>query len=505
MTATVPQGGAPAPAPAAVAGAPEPTTTGPVPAKNGAAKPARPGLILAALVLAMLAFTVVQTSVVPILPTLAGAYHLTTATVAWVMTANLLAAAVLTPLLGRMGDLYGRKWVLVLSVTGLVAGSLLAFSAHSWTLLLVARVLQGLGGGILPLAIAVIRDELPREKVTGAVSLVSASLGVGSGLAMVATGWIMQHWTYQDVFLMGLVLGAVALGAVLLAIRHDPVADRRGGMDPVGTTLLGLWLSALLLALSEGEAWGWGSASVVALFVGAAAIGLAWVLVELRAAHPLVDVRVLAKPAVAVPNVAGFCVGFVMYASFTMLADFTQTPAFVGYGFGASILHCGILLLPSAIGSFLGAPIGARLIRLSGPKPPMALGGLLAGAALVFLGLQHGSQGDVYAASGVMGLGIGLAYSAMPAYINGAVPPEQAGIANSVNAVLRTVGGAVGTAVAGVILSSKTINAALLAHTPLAGLSLPAGDAYRTAFIVCGVVGLGAAVVPFLVRAKRIG
>ncbi|HTJ71156.1 MAG TPA: MFS transporter [Actinospica sp.] len=464
---------------------------------------AKPGLILTALVLAMLAFTVVQTSVVPILPTLASAYHLTTATVAWVMTANLLAAAVLTPLLGRMGDLYGRKWVLVLSVGGLVLGSALAYSVHSWTILLVARVLQGFGGGILPLAIAVIRDELPREKVTGAVSLVSASLGVGSGLAMVATGWLMQHWSYQKVFLMGLILGLVALAAVLAAIKHDPVEDRTGSMDPLGTTLLGVWLSALLLALSEGETWGWGSASVIGLFVGAAAVLLLWVFVELRTKHPLVDVRVLAKPAVAVPNISGFCVGFVMYASFTMLADFTQTPGLVGYGFGATILHSGILLLPSAIGSFLGAPIGARMIQSTGPKLPMALGGLLAGAALLFLGFQHGSQGDVYAASGVMGLGIGLAYAAMPAYINGAVPPEQAGIANSVNAVLRTVGGAVGTAVAGVILSSKTINAALLAHTPLAGMSLPTADAYKLAFIVCGILGLAAAVVPFLVRTKK--
>jgi MFS family permease len=464
---------------------------------------AKPGLILTALVLAMLAFTVVQTSVVPILPTLASAYHLTTATVAWVMTANLLAAAVLTPLLGRMGDLYGRKWVLVLSVGGLVLGSALAFSVHSWTVLLVARVLQGLGGGILPLAIAVIRDELPREKVTGAVSLVSASLGVGSGLAMVATGWLMQHWTYQTVFLMGLILGAVALVAVLAAIKHDPVEDRNGGMDPLGTTLLGVWLSALLLALSEGETWGWGSASVIGLFTGAALGLLLWVFVELRTKHPLVDVRVLARPAVAVPNVSGFCVGFVMYASFTMLADFTQTPSVVGYGFGASILHSGILLLPSAVGSFLGAPIGARLIKAFGPKAPMALGGLLAGVAMLYLGLEHGTQSDVYAAAGVMGLGIGLAYAAMPAYINGAVPREQAGIANSVNAVLRTVGGAVGTAVAGVILSSKTISQALLAHTPLAGLSLPTAGAYQTSFYVLGVLGLAAAVVPFMVRAQR--
>jgi MFS family permease len=472
---------------------------------RAAASAPRPGLILSALVLAMMAFTVVQTSVVPILPTLGEAFHLTTATVAWMMTANLLAAAVLTPLLGRMGDLYGRKWVLVLSVLGLVLGSGLAYSVHSWPVLVVGRVLQGFGGGILPLAIAVIRDELPREKVTGAVSLVSASLGVGSGLSLVVTGWMMQHWSYQSVFLMGLILGAVALAAVLLAIKHDPVEDRSGSMDPFGAVLLALWLSALLLALSEGATWGWHSASVLSLFAGAAVVLALWIAVELRTAHPLVDVRVLARPAVAVPNISGFCVGFLMYASFTLLSDFTQTPSAVGYGFGASILHSGILLLPSAAGSFLGAPIGARLIGRFGPKTPMALGGLLAGISLLYLGLRHGAQGDVYAASGLMGLGIGLAYAAMPAYINGAVPPEQAGIANSVNAVLRTVGGAVGTAVAGVILTAQTISPALLAHTPLAGLVLPTADAYRTAFLVCGVLGLAAAAVPLLVRARRSG
>lgn len=131
---------------------------------RAAGSSARPGLVLGALVLAMMAFTVVQTSVVPILPTLGEAFHLTTATVSWMMTANLLAAAVLTPLLGRMGDLYGRKWVLVLSVLGLVAGSALAYSVHSWPVLVIGRVLQGFGGGILPLAIAVIRDELPRRR-----------------------------------------------------------------------------------------------------------------------------------------------------------------------------------------------------------------------------------------------------------------------------------------------------------------------------------------------------
>jgi len=463
----------------------------------------RPGALLGALTLAMLAFSVVQTSIVPILPNLAVQFSATTSGIAWMMTANLLAAAVFTPLLGRIGDLRGRKPMLLVSVAGVVAGSLLAVLGGSYGLVLLGRVLMGLGGGVLPLSIAIVRDELPAQRVTGGVALVSASLGVGSGLGLVATGLVMQHGGYKDVFAMGLGLSALAFVAVLVAVRRDPVVDRAGGADPLGALLLAGWLITLLLAVSEGTSWGWGSASIVALFASAVVLLAAWVLAELRAAHPLVDVRMLAKPAVAVTNLSAMLIGFAMYASFALLSDFTQTPSAVGYGFGATVLHAGILLLPSAIGSFLGAPLGARLIGRFGPKPPLAVGGLLAGLALVSLVPWHGAQLNVYVASGVMGLGIGLAYAAMPALINGAVPVEQSGVANGMNAVLRTVGGAVGTAVATAILTGKLIPQQLLAGTPLAGHALPTVGAYRDAFAVAGILALAAAAVPLLLRRSR--
>ncbi|HEV3172133.1 MAG TPA: MFS transporter [Actinocrinis sp.] len=463
----------------------------------------RPGALLGALTLAMLAFSVVQTSIVPILPDLAGQFRTSTSNIAWMMTANLLAAAVFTPLLGRIGDLRGRKPMLLLSIAGVVAGSLLAVLGGSFLTVLVGRVLMGLGGGVLPLSIAIVRDELPREKVTGGVALVSASLGVGSGLGLVATGLVMQHGGYRDVFAMGLGIAALAFVAVLFAVRKDPVVDRAGGADPLGALLLAGWLVTLLLAVSEGSRWGWGATSIVALFASAAVLLGVWVLVELKTTHPLVDVRMLAKPVVAVTNLSAMLIGFAMYASFALLSDFTQTPSAVGYGFGATVLHAGILLLPSAIGSFLGAPIGARLIGRFGPRVPMVAGGLLTGLALLSLAPWHGTQTDVYAASGVMGLGIGLAYAAMPAFINGAVPVEQSGVANGMNAVLRTVGGAVGTAVATALLTGNVIPQALLAHTPLAGHELPTVTAYHTAFIVAGALGLGAAVVPLLLRVRK--
>uniref|UniRef100_UPI0006E404E4 MFS transporter n=1 Tax=Peterkaempfera griseoplana TaxID=66896 RepID=UPI0006E404E4 len=332
--------------------APQPTTT--------AAQPGS-GRVLPALVLAMLAFSVVQTAVVPILPSLARELHTTATGITWLMTANLLAAAVLTPLLGRFGDLRGRKPMLLVSLTGLVAGSAIAVATHSFTWLLVARILQGAGGGVLPLAISIVRDELPRHRVTGGVALISASMGVGSGLGLVATGLLIEHWNYKSIFWMGLAFGLVALLLVALRIPTDPVVDRQGGADPLGAATLAGWLCALLVAVSQGNTWGWTSGRTLGLLAAAAAIAAAWVAVELRVPHPLVDMSMMTRPAVAFTNLSGLLIGFGMYGSFMVISDFAQTPATIGYGFTATVLHAGVLLLPSALGSLVAAPLSALL------------------------------------------------------------------------------------------------------------------------------------------------
>ncbi|MFI6444804.1 MFS transporter, partial [Kitasatospora sp. NPDC050543] len=222
--------------------------------------------VLPALVLAMLAFSVVQTAVVPILPSLAKELSVSGSSITWLMTANLLSAAVLTPLLGRFGDLRGRKPMLLISLAGLVAGSALAVSTHSFTWLVVARVLQGAGGGVLPLAISIVRDELPKQKVTGGVAAISASMGVGSGLGLVATGLLLEHWNYKSIFWMGLIFGLLALALVAFRVPTDPVTDQEGGADPLGAITLAAWLSALLVAVSQGNNWGWTSNRTLGLF-----------------------------------------------------------------------------------------------------------------------------------------------------------------------------------------------------------------------------------------------
>ncbi|MFJ3791173.1 MFS transporter [Kitasatospora sp. NPDC090091] len=465
--------------------APQPTT---------AAEKQSSARVLPALILAMLSFSVVQTAVVPILPSLAKELSVSGSSITWLMTANLLSAAVLTPLLGRFGDLRGRKPMLLISLTGLVAGSALAVSTHSFTWLVVARVLQGAGGGVLPLAISIVRDELPKQKVTGGVAAISASMGVGSGLGLVATGLLLEHWSYKSIFWMGLVFGLIAVALVALRVPTDPVTDKDGGADPLGAITLAGWLSALLVAVSQGNNWGWTSTRTLGLFALAAVVALIWGVIEVKVKHPLVDMKMMSRPAVAFTNLAGLLIGFGMYGSFMVISNFAQTPEkLTHYGFTATVLHAGVMLLPSAIGSMVAAPLGALLIARRGPRLPLVLGGVLGAVAMAYLALRHSHEGDIYTASAIFGLGIGLAFSAMPAYINGAVPVEQSGIANGMNAVLRTVGGAIGTAVMAAILTGDTMKLPI-------PVTLPTLDAYKHAFWVAAAVCAVAGAVPFMIR-----
>jgi MFS family permease len=469
-------------------------TVSEAPQPTSAAEKPSSARVLPALVLAMLAFSVVQTAVVPILPSLAKELNVSGSDITWLMTANLLSAAVLTPLLGRFGDLRGRKPMLLVSLAGLVAGSALAVGTHSFTWLVVARVLQGAGGGVLPLAISIVRDELPRQKVTGGVAAISASMGVGSGLGLVATGLLLEHWDYKSIFWMGLAFGLLAIALVALRVPSDPVVDKEGGADPLGAITLAGWLSALLVAVSQGNHWGWTSTRTLGLFAVAAVVALVWILIEVKVTHPLVDMKMLSRPAVAFTNISGLLMGFGMYGSFMVISNFAQTPdKLAHYGFTATVLHAGVMLLPSALGSMVAAPLGALMIARRGPRLPLVLGGVLGAASMAYLALRHSHEFDIYAASAVFGLGVGLAYAAMPAYINGAVPAEQSGIANGMNAVLRTVGGAIGTAVMAAILTGDTLKLPI----PIA---LPTLHAYEHAFWTAAVMCIVAGLVPFAIR-----
>ena len=298
------------------------------------------------------AYALLQSLVIPVLPTIQAGLHTSQNTVTWVLTAYLLSASIFTPIIGRLGDMYGKERMLVVALVALAVGSLLAALAGSIVIMIVARVIQGIGGGVLPLAFGIIRDEFPAEKVAGAVGVIAALTAVGAGLGIVLAGPIVEALDYHWLFWIPVIMLAVATVAANLFVPESPVRTA-GRISWPAAVLLSGWLVALLVAVSEAPDWGWGSARVLGLLAVAVVLAVGWVVVESRSAHPLIDMRMMRIPAVWTTNLVALLFGVGMYATFAFLPEFLQTPASAGYGFGASVTQSGLILLPLTVTMFV--------------------------------------------------------------------------------------------------------------------------------------------------------
>jgi EmrB/QacA subfamily drug resistance transporter len=442
----------------------------------------------AALGTGAMAYVLLQSLVVPALPTLQAELHTSQSTVSWIFTAYLLSASVATPVLGRLGDMFGKERMLVIVLIALTAGSLVAALTSSIAVMIAARVLQGVGGAVFPLAFGIIRDEFPRERVAGAIGGISTLLGVGGGLGIVLAGPIVDHLGYHWLFWIPLVMTALATVATFLFVPESPVKTQ-GTVNFGAAALLSGWLVALLLGVSEGSNWGWSSARVLGLFVAAAILFVAWVAVELRAREPLVDVRLMRTPVVWWTNVSAFLFGFGMYSMMVVLPEFMEAPSQAGYGFGASVTGAGLAMLPATAAMILvGLAIGP-ITAAVGSKIPLVAGGLIGGFAFAFLAVAHSAEWQVYVALALAGLGMGLAFSAMTNLIVQAVPATQTGVATGMNANIRTVGGAIGSQVVVSVITSGVVVGAL-----------PHESGYVLSFLVMSVGLTAAGLAAVLVR-----
>jgi MFS family permease len=338
--------------------------------------------------------------------------------------------------------------------------------------MIVARVIQGLGGAIFPLAFGIIRDEFPRERVAGGIALISGLLGIGAGAGIVLAGPILAHLNYHWLFWIPLFLIGVTTVATIVFIPESPIRAP-GTVNWTGAILLSLWLVCLLLAISEAPTWGWLSARVIGLIVLAAVVAVVWVRAELRSASPLVDMQMMRLRGVWTTNLTGFLIGFGMYSSFVLIPQFVETPQSTGYGFGSSVTQAGLFMIPSTMMMLISAPIGGRLSMRFGSKVPLVLGAVLTLAAFVLLAAAHSEHWQVYLASFLLGSGVGFSFASMANLIVEAVRPDQTGVATGMNAVMRTIGGAIGGQVA----------ASLLAATAIAG-GLPGESGYTLSFAV---------------------
>src|ERR1022692_4530772 len=449
----------------------------------------------AVLALGVAAFALLQSLVIPVLTTVQHELHTSQGTATWVLTAYLLSASIMTPILGRIGDMTGKKRVFVATLIALAAGSLLAAVASSIGVLIVARVIQGIGGGMVPVAFGIIRDEFPAGKVTGAVGILASLTAVGAGLGIVLAGPIVKALDYHWLFWIPLILTVAAPVMAVLFVPESPVRTP-GRISWLPAVLLSAWLVALLVALSEAPEWGWGSGRVIGLLTGAVVVAAAWVLTELRAATPLIDMQMMRQTAVWTNNLVALLIGLGMYATFAFLPEFVQTPSAAGYGFGASITLSGLMLLPSTVTMFAVGMFAGRLAGRLGGKVLVIAGCLTGCVAMAILAFAHGQEWEIYLSGAIMGVGFGLAFSAMAALVVAAVPASQTGVASGMNANIRTIGGSIGAAVMASIVTSQ-----------LGPAGLPKESGYTTGFAVLAgglvLAALAGLLIPSAHRRRR--
>ncbi|MGW0551015.1 MFS transporter [Streptomyces altiplanensis] len=456
----------------------------------------RPSGVVATLAFAGITAAVMQTLVTPLIAELPGILGTTPSNATWVITATLLVSAVCVPVSGRLGDLIGKRRMLLVCAVPLIAGSVVCALSSSVVPMIVGRGLQGMGMGMVPLGIALLRDVVPAEKLSSSIALVSASMGIGGGLGLPIAAAVAQYTNWRVLFWGSAVLAAAVAVLIWFLIPDVPAGAKGQRFDTLGALGLGTGLVCLLLAVSKGADWGWGSGATLGLFAATAVVLPAWGLWELRTKEPLVDLRTTARPRVLLTNIASVFVGFGMYASMLVMPQLLQFPEATGHGLGQSMLAAGLWMAPGGIMMMFVSPLGGKLTDARGPKFTLVCGVLVIAAGYGLSLALMGSAWGLMLVGMVINSGVGLAYGSMPALIMGSVPLSETAAANGFNTLMRSLGTSVGAAVIGVVLAQMT--------TTVGGHSFTSEEGFRTGLMIgCGVALVAAAIAAVIPAARR--
>lgn len=437
-------------------------------------------MVVVVLCLGGLAGSLMQTLVMPIQRDLPALLDTSISNASWVVTATLLGAAVAMPVSGRLGDLFGKKRVLVASAGVLVVGSVVCAATDSLVPMLVGRVLQGLAMGYLPVAISLVREVTPPRMATSAIATLSATMGVGGAIGIPLAAWIAQEHDWHALFWISAGLGAVVLVSTILLVPSRPALNP-GRFDAVGAFGLTVGLVATLVGISKGTDWGWGSGRTWLCIAVGLVVLLAWGRHQLGRPDALVDLRTTASRPVLVTNLAAVLVGFGMMAQSIVVPQLLTMPAATGFGLDQTLLQAGLWMAPGGIIMMLLAPVSSRLIQGLGARITLAVGGVFLGLGYLVGLIGMTEPWQMLVVMCVCSIGVGVGYAAMPTLILENVPMHEAGSSVGINNLMRSLGTTLAGAAMAAVLASNTFT--LAPGTP----AVPAEETFRWCFVIGAV------------------
>ena len=469
--------------------------TDPVLTRTDPRTTARSMRVVGAVAFAVAAMAMMQTISIPLLPALPGIFDTSIATASWVASTTLIVGAVANPVIGRMGDVYGKRNLLLACLALAVVGSLVGATTSSLAVLVVGRAIQGIGSGVIPLAYGIVRDEVAPRHVARSVAAVTAAgvaLGAGlgpviMGLVLSSTGWRAVLWSTVGVCATALVVAIVLVPSS--SLRFPARFDRWGAVG------LSAALLALLVAITKGADWGWGSARVLGCLGAAIVLGTAWFRFERRRDAPLVDVRVSSSGPVLLSHLGGFMVGFATFTQFIVTFSLVALPRETGFGLGESAAVAGLIHLPGSAVVAIAVMVAARACVTRGPAAVLTVGAAIVAVGFTVGVVWHGSVAELVVGIVVVNIGIGLSFAALPLLIIENVGVDETAAVNAINALARTLGSVLASAGVSAVLATGSVL--------LAGGLHPQEWTYRVADALAAAVAATLVVLAIAMRARN--
>jgi EmrB/QacA subfamily drug resistance transporter len=407
------------------------------------------------------------------------------------VTAYFLAASVATPVLGRLGDMFGKERFLAIALGAFAVGSVVSALSDSLALMIVGRALQGIGGGVFPLSFGIVRDEFPRERVPTGIALLGATAGIGGAIGLPLGGLLVDQASYHWIFWLSAAMGVATTITTIKFVPESPVRTP-GKVDLLGAAILAAGLSGVLIAISRANQWGWTSGRTVGLVAAGLAVLVGFVFYERRHPAPLINMRTLARRPVLTTDLATLLVGFGLFGTFILIPQLAELPKGGDVGLGLNATEAGLLMAPGGLMMLVVAPIVGRLGERIGSKPPLIAGCVLAAAGLLGMAVAHDHAVEIILWGMILNAGVGCAFAALPNLIVGAVAPHETGEATGVNTIARNLGASLGGQVAASIVSSHVV----------AG-GAPANSGFEIAFVMSAGIALVAAAAGLVIPVAR--